>query len=155
MDRVVVAIALGSNLDPREQHLAYARRRLSELLTGARFSSIQETEPQGVAPQAAFLNQVAVGETVLPARALLEALLAIELDAGRTRPFAGAPRTLDLDLVLYGDLVADEPGLVVPHPRFRERTFVLDPLVELAPSLIDPVTGKSIEALQQHVHQRD
>jgi 2-amino-4-hydroxy-6-hydroxymethyldihydropteridine diphosphokinase len=154
MDRVVVVVAIGSNLSPRHQHLAHARRRLSTLLMGVRFSSVHETEPEGVsAPQGPFLNQLAVGESELPARQLLEALLAIETEAGRTRPFRGAPRTLDLDLVLHGASIADESGLTVPHPRFRERAFVLEPLVEIAPHLIDPVTGMSVEALLGRLRQ--
>lgn len=147
MDRVVVA--LGSNLDPRLEHLAYGRRRLAELLDCVRFSAVHETEPEGVSvPQGAFLNQAGIGETTLGARLLLDRLLAIEAEAGRTRPFPGAPRTLDLDLILYGSVVIDEPGLVVPHPRFRTRAFVLEPLAELAPDLVDPVTGKTVEELR-------
>ena len=79
--------------------------------------------------------------------ALLERLLAIELEFGRTRPYGGAPRTLDLDLILYGDAIIDEPGLQVPHPRFRERRFVLEPLAEIAGDWRDPVSGQSITEL--------
>ena len=88
-----------------------------------------------------------MGEATLSARGLLDALLAIERERGRDRPFAGAPRTLDLDLVLFGDQVVNEPGLIVPHPRFRERRFVLEPLAEIAPEMIDPVTGKTVREL--------
>jgi 2-amino-4-hydroxy-6-hydroxymethyldihydropteridine diphosphokinase len=88
-----------------------------------------------------------VGETALPARQLLEALLAVEHAFGRERSSAGAPRTLDLDLILYDDAVIDEPGLVVPHPRFRQRRFVLAPLAEIAPEWIDPVTGLTVASL--------
>ena len=80
----------------------------------------------------------------MPARALLETLLTIEEERGRERPYANAPRSLDLDLILFGDLIIDEPGLIVPHPRFRERRFVLQPLAEIAPDLRDPVTGKTV-----------
>jgi 2-amino-4-hydroxy-6-hydroxymethyldihydropteridine diphosphokinase len=156
MGRVVVAVALGSNIEPRDQHLAYARRRLSELLTDARFSSIHETAPVGVSvAQGDFLNQAAAGETTLSARHLLDALLAIERDAGRARPFPAAPRTLDLDLILYGDLTIDEPGLTVPHPRFRSRAFVLDPLSEIVPSLLDPVSRLTIDALRRRLRQEE
>ena len=154
MDRITVAVALGSNIEPREQHLAFARQRLTALLGSVRFSSIQETEPVGVdTPQPPFLNQAAVGHTALPPKEFLEALHAIEADAGRTRPFDKAPRTLDLDLILYGDRVIDEPGLSVPHPRFRMRAFVLDPLVEIAPSLADPVTGLTVDTLRRRLTQ--
>jgi 2-amino-4-hydroxy-6-hydroxymethyldihydropteridine diphosphokinase len=89
-----------------------------------------------------------VGETSLDARDLLDTLLAIERDLGRERPFPGAARTLDLDLILYGDAIIDEaPSLVVPHPRFKERRFVLEPLAEIAPDWRDPVTGKTVEEL--------
>lgn len=90
-----------------------------------------------------------IGATTLSARALLNGLLAIERERGRARPVAGAPRTLDLDLVLFGTAQLEEPGLVVPHPRFRERLFVLEPLAELAPDWIDPVGGETISALLQ------
>ena len=100
-----------------------------------------------VGPQPLFLNAAAVGETALPARALLDALLAIERERGRERPYPNAPRTLDLDLILFGETVIDEPGLIVPHPRFRERRFVLEPLAEIAPDLRDPVTGKTVGEL--------
>jgi 2-amino-4-hydroxy-6-hydroxymethyldihydropteridine diphosphokinase len=86
-------------------------------------------------------SAVAVGETSLTPREVLEALLAIERDYGRERPYPGAPRTLDLDLILIGSDVRTEPGLEVPHPRFRERFFVLGPLAEVAPEMTDPVTG--------------
>jgi 2-amino-4-hydroxy-6-hydroxymethyldihydropteridine diphosphokinase len=88
-----------------------------------------------------------VGETTLTARELLRALLEIEKDRGRQRPFWGAARTLDLDLVFYGNERISEEGLEVPHPRFRERLFVLEPLAELEPDWIDPVTGSTISAL--------
>lgn len=88
-----------------------------------------------------------MGLTVLPARGLLDALLSIERARGRQRPHAGAARTLDLDLVFYGDLCIDEPGLTVPHPRFRERRFVLAPLAELAPDWIDPVSRERVSVL--------
>ena len=83
------------------------------------------------------------GETAPPPRELLDTLLLIEREYGRERRFAGAPRTLDLDLVLLGDQIVDEPGLQVPHPRFRERFFVLGPLAEVASDFRDPVTGMS------------
>lgn len=97
--------------------------------------------------QPRFLNAAAVGWTTLAPRELLETLLRVERDFGRERPFPGAARTLDLDLILYGDLVIEEVGLSVPHPRFRERGFVLEPLAEVASDWIDPVTGRSISEL--------
>ena len=146
--RQSVAIALGSNLGDREAHLAFAIRRLSAILSNLRHSRWYDTDPVGVPlHQPRYLNGVAVGETTLGARALLDELLAIEQAAGRTRPSPLAPRTLDLDLVLYGDQRIQEPGLVVPHPRFRERLFVLEPLADVAPDLVDPESGRAISAL--------
>jgi 2-amino-4-hydroxy-6-hydroxymethyldihydropteridine diphosphokinase len=144
---VPVAIALGSNLGDREGHLRAAAAALATTLTDVRLSSWLETEPVGVGQQPRFLNAAAVGRTGLSARALLDHLLRIETEFGRVRPFPGAPRTLDLDLVLYGDAILDEPGLVVPHPRFRERRFVLEPLAEIAADWKDPVTGRTVEEL--------
>lgn len=148
MDRVDVAIALGSNLGDRASHLDYAVSRLGASLTGLRVSRYFDTEPVGVpAGQPWFLNAAVVGATAAAPRELLEILLAIEGERGRERPFAGAPRTLDLDLILFGDLRVEEPDLVVPHPRFRARRFVLEPLGEIAPDLVDPVTGRTVGEL--------
>lgn len=122
---------------------------MAGLLTGLRCSSDYETAPVGSEePQGLYLNAVVTGETHVSPGALLEALQAIERARGRERPFVNAPRTLDLDIVLYGDIVLDERHLVVPHPRFRVRRFVLDPLVEIAPDVRDPVTGLTMRALR-------
>jgi 2-amino-4-hydroxy-6-hydroxymethyldihydropteridine diphosphokinase len=143
-----VAVALGSNLGDRRAHLDYAVASLRTLLRKVSVSTYHDTVPAGVVgPHPLYLNAVAVGETALPARALLEALLAIENARGRARPYRNAPRTLDLDLILFGQAVIDEPGLVVPHPRFRERRFVLQPLAEIAADLRDPVSGKTVGEL--------
>jgi 2-amino-4-hydroxy-6-hydroxymethyldihydropteridine diphosphokinase len=143
-----VAIALGSNLGDREAHLRRAVEALNQLLSHLRVSSFYETEPVGVeTPQPMFLNAAATGESLLSAREVLDVLLAVEERFGRERPYERAPRTIDLDLILYGNEVIDTPGLRVPHPRFRERRFVLEPLAEIAPGWVDPVTGKTIEEL--------
>ena len=146
-----VAIALGSNLGDRRAALAFASERLTSLLTEAVLSDIIETDPvgEGLEDQPLYLNAALVGETCLDARALLDALRQIETDYGRTRPFPGAARTLDLDLILFGDQTLIEPGLEVPHPRFRERFFVLGPLAEIAPEMRDPLSGlKVVELLR-------
>ena len=142
-----VAIALGSNLGDRDGSLREAARRAAAFIHGLRISGVHDTAPVGVGPQPRFLNAAAVGETSLDAHALLAALLGIERALGRDRPFPGAPRTVDLDLILFGDAVIDEPGLVVPHPRFRERAFVLAPLAEIAGDWVDPVTGLTVAGL--------
>jgi 2-amino-4-hydroxy-6-hydroxymethyldihydropteridine diphosphokinase len=140
------AVALGSNLGDRTGHLDFAVTRLRTLLDNLIVSEYLDTEPVGVPDQPRYLNAVVVGDLRRPmtARGLLDALLAIERERGRERPSPGAPRTLDLDLVLYGDSVVLEPGLEVPHPRFRERAFVLEPLAAIAPDLRDPVTGRTV-----------
>jgi 2-amino-4-hydroxy-6-hydroxymethyldihydropteridine diphosphokinase len=148
---VSVAIALGSNLGDRHAFLSFAVSRLRQILTDVRVSSFHDTEPVGVGPQPRFLNAVVVGSTAVSARALLDSLLAIEQESGRARPFRGAPRTLDLDLILYGDAIIDEPGLQVPHPRFRERAFVLRPLEEIARDWIDPGTGLPVHELSRRL----
>lgn len=143
-----VAVALGSNLGDREGYLHSAVAALAPSIHHLRVSTFHDTAPVGVGPQPVFLNAVAVGETSLSARALLDTLLGVERDLGRERPFPGAARTLDLDLILYGDAVIDEgPSLIVPHPRFRERRFVLEPLSEIAPDWRDPATGRTVEEL--------
>jgi 2-amino-4-hydroxy-6-hydroxymethyldihydropteridine diphosphokinase len=137
------AIAIGSNLGDRYAALAFATQGLAAFISGLTLSDPIESEPvgEGLEDQPLYLNAVAVGETLLGPRELLDALLALEHAYGRERPFPGAPRTLDLDLILLGDTLEDVPGLHVPHPRFRERFFVLGPLAEVAPDMVDPLTG--------------
>jgi len=143
-----VAVALGSNLGDRVAHLNHAIARLQSVLRDLKVSRFRETVPRDVhGPQPLYLNAAAAGSTTLPPRAILEALLAIERDRGRERPVPKAARTLDLDLILYGEVVLDEPDLIIPHPRFRDRRFVLEPLAEVAPDLVDPVTRKSVGEL--------
>lgn len=136
-------VGLGSNLGDREGTILAAAERLGP----DRLSPIVETEPWGYADQPRFLNAVAELETDLTPRGLLDRLLAIERELGRVRagPRYG-PRTIDLDLLLYGDEEVDEPGLTVPHPRLFERLFVLEPLFGLDPGLFVPGRG-AVEAL--------
>jgi 2-amino-4-hydroxy-6-hydroxymethyldihydropteridine diphosphokinase len=149
-----VAISLGSNLGDRAAFLAFGAAALSNILTNLRHSHWHDTAPVDVSPdQPRYLNGVVVGDAELSAAELLQQLLAIETEAGRERPSAMAPRTLDLDLILYGDERIEAPGVIVPHPRFRERLFVLEPLAELAPGWIDPVTGLSVSALLRQARQ--
>jgi 2-amino-4-hydroxy-6-hydroxymethyldihydropteridine diphosphokinase len=148
-----IAVAFGSNLGDRQAQILAAAQRVGQILSNFRLSTIIETTPVGSGTEhdPLYLNAVGVGESALPARALLEALQAIEADAGRTRPYANAPRTLDLDLVLVGEERLSEEGLAVPHPRFRDRRFVLEPLAELAPDLCDPVTGLTVGDLLRRI----
>jgi 2-amino-4-hydroxy-6-hydroxymethyldihydropteridine diphosphokinase len=124
--------------------LTFAVDRLAVLLTDLQVSSFRETDPVGVASQGRFLNGAVTGSTTLSAVALLDELLRIERERGRERPHSGAPRTLDLDLILYGDAVLNTESLRVPHPRFRERAFVLEPLAEVAADWKDPETGLTV-----------
>jgi 2-amino-4-hydroxy-6-hydroxymethyldihydropteridine diphosphokinase len=147
VDGISVAIALGSNVGDRRATLQSAISRLQSIVSGILASTFVDTPYVGDDVQPSVLNAAVTGVTALGAHALLERLLAIEQEFGRTRPYGGAPRTLDLDLILYGDAVISEPGLIVPHPRFRERRFVLEPLAEIAPDWRDPVTGQTVVEL--------
>jgi 2-amino-4-hydroxy-6-hydroxymethyldihydropteridine diphosphokinase len=140
----IAYVGLGSNLGDRERLI----REAAALIGAARLSTVIETEPWGYGSQPLFLNAVAELETPLTARQLLDHLLDVERRLGRERigPQWG-PRTIDLDLLLYGDQTTDETGLIVPHPRLTERDFVLRPLAELVPTLIIPGSGTVQEAL--------
>jgi 2-amino-4-hydroxy-6-hydroxymethyldihydropteridine diphosphokinase len=141
-----IAIAFGSNLGDRRENILSAADEVSRLLSEFQLSFLIETAPVGAGLEndPPYLNAAGVGRSARSARELVEALLAIEQRHGRTRPRTNAPRTIDLDLILAGNEILDEAGLCVPHPRFRERAFVLEPLATIAPDLIDPVTGKSV-----------
>lgn len=142
---VKAVVALGSNLGDRRASLLEALRLVAEL-PGTRLlraSDLIETEAVDSPPGAGkFLNGAALLETSLSARELLEHLLKVEQRIGRERTQRNAPRTIDLDLLLFGDSVIDEPGLIVPHPRMNDRRFVLWPLLQIAPKAIDPRSGK-------------
>ncbi len=147
-------VGLGANLGDRERTLRAAADALAaeEGIEVVSISTLRETEPVGVGEQPRFLNGAAELETTLTARELLDRLLTVEQRFGRVRiPGEHGPRTLDLDLLLYGDEVIDEPGLTVPHPQLHERRFVLEPLAELAPGLVVPRRG-DMESLLRGVH---
>jgi 2-amino-4-hydroxy-6-hydroxymethyldihydropteridine diphosphokinase len=145
-----IAIAFGSNLAARDANIRKAADAIARILDHFKLSSIIETAPAGAGLEhdPPYLNAVGVGDSDRPVREIFEHLRAIEQQTGRTRPYPGAPRTLDLDLILAGDEVVEEGDLQVPHPRFRDRAFVLDPLVEIAPDLVDPVTRLTIRQLR-------
>ncbi len=152
---MLIAVSLGSNLGDRRAHLVAAIEQLSTILSHPSVSSFIETEPVDVPDvQPPYLNAAMVGECALAPAELLAWLLAREREHGRERVTPRAARTLDLDLILYGDFVVDAPGLVIPHPRFRERWFVLQPLAEIAPKMKDPVTGKTVGELLGEVRAR-
>jgi 2-amino-4-hydroxy-6-hydroxymethyldihydropteridine diphosphokinase len=147
-------VGLGANLGEHERTLRAAVDALGseDGIEVVAVSTLRETEPVGVGDQPTFLNGAVALETSLGARGLLDRLLAVEQVFGRVRvPGEHGPRTLDLDLLLYGDETLDEPGLTVPHPRLHERRFVLEPLAELAPGLVVPGRGR-VESLLTGVH---
>ena len=147
-------VGLGANLGDRERTLREAVSALSaeDGIEVVAVSALRETEPVGVGEQPLYLNGAAELETALAARKLLGRLLAVEQRFGRVRvPGEQGPRTLDLDLLLYGDDVIEEDGLTVPHPRLHERRFVLEPLAELAPGLVVPGRG-DVESLLSGLH---
>lgn len=144
----VAFVGLGSNLSEPLSQVAHAIAALDELpLTRVVMcSSMYRSAPVGYLDQPDFINAVVQVETGLTPRGLLEALLALELECGRTREFLNAPRTLDLDVLMYDDLIHHEHGLTIPHPQMHLRAFVLQPLVEIAPNCVIPGMGRADEA---------
>ena len=148
-----VYIGLGSNVGDREAMLHAALKKLG--LAGMhlkRVSGCYETEPVGLREQAWFLNIVAEFETDLMPKQVLHRALQIERALGRKRTVMNGPRTIDIDVLLYGNSVIDCEELTVPHPRLHERRFVLAPLAELSPALRHPVTGKTVAKMLEDLH---
>jgi len=142
-----VFIGLGSNLGDREANLGKAVDLISQGLTVLVISSLYQTEPVGHKDQPDFLNSVAHVDTDASAGEVLKILSGIEMLMGRERPFPGAPRVIDLDLLFFGGIIINQPGLEVPHQRLHQRAFVLAPMVEIAPDFIHPVLHKSMKEL--------
>jgi 2-amino-4-hydroxy-6-hydroxymethyldihydropteridine diphosphokinase len=137
-----LVVALGSNLGNRMGNLCFAVNGLEEAGVHLEvFSSVYETPPIGYLRQPPFLNMVALGSTDLPPQRVLSIFQSVEEKAGRTREFPNAPRRLDLDLLFFKGLIIREEGLRVPHPRWKERSFVVRPLAEISPHLRDPESG--------------
>ena len=141
------AVALGSNVGDRVSHIAHAVSRLRTVLSDVIVSDLIETIPDHDPDDPLFLNGALIGTTREAPERLLATLLAIERERGRERHYPGAPRTLDLDLLLVGELRVESSTLQLPHPRFRSRRYVLEPLANIAPELVDPVTGRSVREL--------
>ena len=148
-------VGLGANLGAPQSQLKQALLELDAIphTRLVRTSSLYRSEPLGYAGQPQFVNAVAQVETGLPAERLLAELHAIEARHGRSRSFANAPRTLDLDLLLFGEAILDAPGLKIPHPRMHERAFVLIPLLEIAPHAAIPGRGPAKALLEQCKNQ--
>lgn len=148
-------IGLGANLGDRLATLREAVHRLGDLGAVTRASALYETDPVGYQEQPAFFNAVVELHTTLDAARLIQSLLAIEADLGRTRSFRNAPRTLDLDLLLLGDTVIATDEAYVPHPRLQERAFVLAPLSEIAPDIVHPGLGRTMRQLDAALESHD
>ncbi|TVR00565.1 MAG: 2-amino-4-hydroxy-6-hydroxymethyldihydropteridine diphosphokinase [Spirochaetaceae bacterium] len=149
----VVFLGLGSNQEHRDAVLDSAILRLSSILDGIRVSSFYQSDPLYVTEQPSFLNAVVAGCTTLSPRALLSAVNDIERSHGRDRRVERpkGPRTLDIDILLYGDRRISESDLQIPHPGMMERRFVLEPLLEIAPDLVHPVTGEQVSAVLERL----
>jgi 2-amino-4-hydroxy-6-hydroxymethyldihydropteridine diphosphokinase len=151
----VVYLGLGSNVGDREARLREAISALQARdLRFRRASSFYETEPMGLREQRWFLNQVAEFETELFPLQLLQRIARIEKALGRKRTVVNGPRTIDIDILLYGNAIVKTAELEVPHPRYRERRFVLEPLAELNPTLKDPQTHQTVAAMLDAVRSQ-
>jgi GTP cyclohydrolase-4 len=142
-----VYLALGSNMGDRRGNLAAALQRLREVVEIPTISSIYETEPVGYLDQPRFFNIVCYGKTALTAQELLNYVKDIEVAIGRQPTFRNGPRPIDIDIIFYDDLHITQDNLTIPHPRMAERAFVLAPLAEIAPDVVDPVTGQTVQKL--------
>jgi 2-amino-4-hydroxy-6-hydroxymethyldihydropteridine diphosphokinase len=147
-------ISAGSNVGDRKQNLGFALNLLAQRNVVRKSSSFFETEPVGHLNQPWFLNLAIEIETLLIPLELLKLCQEIETSCGRIRTFPNAPRTLDLDILLFEDVVMDEEKLIIPHPRLPERRFVLEPLAQIAPEAVHPVLKKSIRSLLEECPDR-
>ena len=148
-----VYLAFGSNIGDRYSNLAAALQRLRDVVEVRAVSSIYETEPVGHLDQPLFYNIVCSGTTVLSAPELLKCTKEIESALGRQPSFRNGPRLIDIDIIFFDDLRMAQGDLTIPHPRMAERAFVLVPLVEIAPQVVDPISGHTAQELLQNVSQ--
>ena len=148
---VIVYLGLGSNMGNRQGNLDRALEMLSQRFPIDQVSPIYDTEPLGNTNQPRFLNMVCQGHTRLAPEELLSLVKGVELKMGRAPGTSNAPRPIDIDILFFGDQVVDTHDLVIPHPRLTERAFVLVPLAEIAPGLVQPVNGKTVKELLEAV----
>ena len=153
IEAVTVYLGLGSNMGDRQQNLDRALELLSRRLRIEKFSSIYETDPLGDTDQSTFLNMACQAYTRLAPKDLFALAKGIESKLGRTGK-SGAPRPIDIDILLYAQQVIETPELVIPHPKMAERAFVLVPLAEIAPGLVYPANGKTVKALLQDITEQ-
>jgi len=142
-----VYLSLGSNVGDREDHLRSAITRLESIARVISVSSFYETEPMEVTNQPWFLNCAVKVETTKMPKQFMAAVLEIEQEMGRLRTMKKGPRTIDIDILLFGDAVVDSPEVTIPHPAMHERRFVLEPLVEIAPEARHPVFKKTVSEM--------
>jgi 2-amino-4-hydroxy-6-hydroxymethyldihydropteridine diphosphokinase len=150
-----IVLALGGNLGDRQANLHSALQKLQAFVKLHQISSLYETEPVGYADQPWFFNAVCVGETNLTPGDLLVHLKTLERTMGRLGGPRFGPRPVDIDILFYDELVMDTPDLQIPHPRFAQRAFVLQPLAEVLPSFVDPRSGKSASQLLHELNQHE
>lgn len=147
---IQVFLGLGSNMGDRLDNLAKASQLLSPYFQTLITSQVITTSPMYVVDQPEFCNQVIAGETALSAQELLQLTQQIETQLGRVKTYRNGPRPIDIDILYYGNWIINDPNLIIPHPRIQERLFVLQPLVEIAPDWICPVTGKTSQKLLEY-----
>lgn len=150
-DEILISVAFGSNLGDRSQHLSAAAAALGHLFRPVAASAVYGTAPQYVFDQPPFLNAVALYGCRVPPLEVLDILQDLESQHGRVRSLRHGPRTLDLDLLAFGDVVLETPRLVLPHPGIAERAFVLRPWADVAPEWRHPGTGQTIDSMLERL----
>jgi 2-amino-4-hydroxy-6-hydroxymethyldihydropteridine diphosphokinase len=149
----IVYLSLGSNLGDRRRNLITALQRLQEIMDISKISSLYETEPVDYLVQPQFFNIICSGRTTLSPQKFLQYVKETEELIGRQPSVRYGPRLIDIDIIFYDDLHLVQEDLIIPHPRMAERAFVLVPLVEIAPTVIDPVSGKTVDEMLQSISQ--